>query len=306
LMALSRDQLPAVSHDPSQREGLNLEFAARWPLFAQARIFLPIADGAAANVASFQRDALTASLTVGTSAALRVAINRTSAASVPSGLWRYPISEELCVCGGALTDGGSIFGFMSRLFGITPDDVAAAAAMRPFAHGLVCQPFVSGERSTRWNPSATFALVLWTPPLPDAAVGRDVSDHTRRRPARRRGGGCAAPARHPQAPFVLLRTVADFCGWQRPRLLPHVAPNRRRRATDPPRVPANSGGSVRPRRCRLGPHLRPSIRAPPPSAGRRCRAGPVRCGRVRARAGAAGRNVCGALLFVDALWSLLN
>jgi gluconokinase len=102
---------------------LSPDFVARWPELAAARIFLPLGDGACANLGSdcglVSRSGGQGGLsvgadsplprrvtvTVGTSAAVRVVLPAPPE-RVPLGLWCYRIDEARVLLGGALTDGG--------------------------------------------------------------------------------------------------------------------------------------------------------------------------------------------------------
>jgi gluconokinase len=142
-------------------------YGKRWPMLTKARIFLPIADGAAAALGSgCDGISRVISLTVGTSAAVRVVlrspvINKTSdnavdsgsnrdacqvgdkqqqqhPIKVPVGLWCYRIDSERLIVGGALTDGGSYIEWLSALLygGDVETAMHEASMVQPSDHGL--------------------------------------------------------------------------------------------------------------------------------------------------------------------------
>ena len=60
-------------------------------------------------------------VTIGTSAAMRVYMSLAAVQNkrIPKGLWCYRITEDKVLLGGALTDGGSMYEWMSSLFSLT-------------------------------------------------------------------------------------------------------------------------------------------------------------------------------------------
>jgi gluconokinase len=64
--------------------------------------------------------------------------------------------------GGALSDGGGLFGWMKDALRLSEDDEElehALEEMEPDAHGLTLLPFWAGERSTGWHASAHGAIL---------------------------------------------------------------------------------------------------------------------------------------------------
>ena len=105
-----------------------------------------------------------AALMVGTSGALRVLYESERPQPKP-GLFLYLADARRVVEGGALSDGGNLYGWLER----TLCDASGSLAERdPSDHGLTFLPFLGGERSTGWNPHARgtiHGLTLETTPL---------------------------------------------------------------------------------------------------------------------------------------------
>lgn len=149
---------------------LKPEFARRWPLFDGVPWFPAIGDGAANNVGSgaITRDRF--ALMVGTTGAMRSVIDAPSL-DIPAGLWCYRIDRRRFVVGGALSDGGKVFEWMTeRLAGLPPgaDLELQLAEQTPGAHGLTFLPLFAGERSPNWNANARAAITgisLHTQPI---------------------------------------------------------------------------------------------------------------------------------------------
>jgi gluconokinase len=100
---------------------------------------------------------------VGTSGAMRV-MSSTEMFTIPEGLWCYRSDRRRILMGGALSNGGNVYGWMrsSLQFGDDADVEQAIAAMSPDAHGLTVLPFWAGERSPGWHASARATITGMT------------------------------------------------------------------------------------------------------------------------------------------------
>ena len=138
---------------------LNHKYAKRWPRLKTARWFPTIADGAADNIGSGCVTRHEAALMLGTSGAIRVAYKGEPPPQIPKGLWCYRIDRERVVVGGALSDGGNLYDWLTKNLKL-PRDAEEQVAHRPRgAHGLTFEPFIAGERSTDYNESARGAII---------------------------------------------------------------------------------------------------------------------------------------------------
>jgi gluconokinase len=121
-------------------------------------------DAACSNAGAGCVGSERAALMVGTSGALRVLYESERPQPKP-GLFLYLADERRVVEGGALSDGGNLYGWLER----TLADASGSLAERdPSNHGLVFLPFLGGERSTGWNPEARgtiHGLTFATTPL---------------------------------------------------------------------------------------------------------------------------------------------
>jgi gluconokinase len=148
--------LPQISEAPVF---LNAKFSKRWPRLKNAQWFPAIADGAANNIGSGCVGEGKVALMVGTSGAMRVAFEGDSPKRIPSGLWCYRIDRKRVIIGGALSDGGGLYQWLSDSLKL-PKNAETGIAKRPSAgHGLIFLPFLAGERSTGYNENATGAIL---------------------------------------------------------------------------------------------------------------------------------------------------
>jgi gluconokinase len=121
-------------------------------------------DAACSNAGAGCTERTRAALMVGTSGALRVLYESERPQPKP-GLFLYLADARRVVEGGALSDGGNLYGWLERTLG---DASGSLAERDPSDHGLTFLPFLGGERSTGWNPHARGAihgLTLETTPL---------------------------------------------------------------------------------------------------------------------------------------------
>ena len=119
-LPIEQAQLSTISDEPLQ--GLNDEWAERWPALRDVPWYPAAGDGACSNVGSgcTRNDRLT--LMVGTSGAMRV-LWRAESAQIPDGPWCYRADDKRFVMGGALSDGGNLVAWLrenARRFGGDP------------------------------------------------------------------------------------------------------------------------------------------------------------------------------------------
>ncbi len=131
------------------------------PITARGYQWFPmIGDGAANNLGSGCITPGRFGLMVGTTGAMR-AVLPAPELDIPWGAWCYRIDRRRFVVGGALSDGGKVFEWMTENFrGLEPGPAIEAelAAMVPGAHGLTFLPLFAGERSPNWNADARAAI----------------------------------------------------------------------------------------------------------------------------------------------------
>jgi len=167
-LGISTETLPKIGVPKTH---LKDDFAVRWPPLAEARLCAVVGDGAANNIGGgcSQRDKI--ALMVGTSGAMRVLYEGEPPEQLLPELWCYRADRARVVVGGALSDGGGLYRWLTDSLAL--DDSATTiedqlGAMEADAHGLTVLPFWSGERSTGWSPDARggiFGLTQQTKPI---------------------------------------------------------------------------------------------------------------------------------------------
>lgn len=177
-LSLSSDSMPPIASYDTSQTGLVEPFASRWPALKNVPFCLSVADGASANVGSGCVSPERMALTVGTSGAIRVMTDE-PIDEVPAGLWVYRLGKTHHLLGGSFSDGGSVFAWAQDTLRLPkPDQIEAELQqMPPDEHGLTVLPFLSGERSLAWSPSATatyHGLTISTTPMQMLQAGLEA------------------------------------------------------------------------------------------------------------------------------------
>ncbi len=161
LAGINAAQLPELV-DVSYRKRINKlpPGCGNWKQLPEWQI--GASDGCLANIGSdADRDGVMA-LTIGTSGAVRVLINEPVQLQKQL-LFQYAADEGRWLLGGAVNNGGNLLAWFSEVFlqgTNTPETVMLywldkAAAVPEGAEGLVCEPWVFGERAPIWDAHAT-------------------------------------------------------------------------------------------------------------------------------------------------------
>ena len=154
------DTLPTVRRNLSVP--LLEKFITRWPSLADAKLRIVVGDGASNNIGGGCNSRDRIALMVGTSGAMRVVFEGDPPTELPSSLWCYRIDDRRVVVGGALSDGGGLYRWLTQSLqlGDDPEELARElGAIKPDSHGLTILPFWSGERSTGWTGDARGAVL---------------------------------------------------------------------------------------------------------------------------------------------------
>ncbi len=157
---ISADRLPKLADYGDPMQGLAPQYASRWPALSDIPFCLAVGDGAAANVGEGCASPGSTALTVGTTGAVRAGVP-IPLPEVPRGLSVYNLSRNRILLGGAVTDAGGLFAWMSDTLNV-PDPAtleSELAALSPDGHGLTVLPFLRGERSPGWLDDARGAVI---------------------------------------------------------------------------------------------------------------------------------------------------
>ena len=152
LAGIEATQLSRLSDWDQPLTSLRPGFGRRWPELRAMPWYLPLGDGGLANVGAGASSPRWMCATIGTSAAMRVVLER-DRLTVPWGTFVYRLDRHRFVLGGALSEGGNVVRWFTDGLGLQHKKALkqAAAAAGPDSHGLTMLPFWAGERSPNWR-----------------------------------------------------------------------------------------------------------------------------------------------------------
>ena len=180
-LGVDESKLSPLGDMDTPLSGLLPAFAERWPGLKSVPWFAALGDGACSNIGSGCAGPGRAAVMIGTSGAMRVVLpSSTKLPALPRGLWRYHVDRRRLLVGGALGNGGNVFGWMRSTLALAgePEELdSTLLAREPASHGLTMLPFFTGERSVGWNPRARAAIAgmsLDTGPLDILQAGMEA------------------------------------------------------------------------------------------------------------------------------------
>ncbi len=180
-LPIDEEQLSPLTDFLTPFSGLTDEFGSRWPALRDIHWWPALGDGACSNVGSGCVSAGRTALMVGTSGAMRVMWS-TDDFTIPDGLWCYRADGRRILMGGAVSNGGNIYGWMRETLKLDSQEAIehALADTPPAAHGLTVLPFWAGERSPGWHASARATIsgmTLHTTPLDIFRAGLEATTY---------------------------------------------------------------------------------------------------------------------------------
>ncbi len=166
LAGIRSEQLSELVSTTQILRGLKPEYAEFMGLAADTPIVVGANDGCLANLGVGAIAPHQIAVTIGTSGAVRAVVPKPMT-DEQGRTFCYALTENHWVIGGPSNNGGIVLRWLRDRFcqqevaqakqqGIDPYDlmVQAATQIDPGAEGLICLPFLSGERAPYWNPNA--------------------------------------------------------------------------------------------------------------------------------------------------------
>jgi gluconokinase len=166
LIGIASDRLSELVPTTQILRGLKPEAAEAMGVDVNTPIVVGASDGVLANLGVGAIDPRQTAITIGTSSAVRSVVPQPI--TDPKGrTFCYALTADRWVIGGPSNNGGIVLRWFRDSFGqpeveqanqlgIDPYEllIKAAAAVPAGAEGLVCLPFLSGERAPYWNAAA--------------------------------------------------------------------------------------------------------------------------------------------------------
>jgi len=163
---ITADRLPELVPSDSFISGLLDEAARELDIPASTRFVAGASDGCLAQLGSNALDKGHATLTIGTSGAVRMAIDQ-PLTDQQGRLFTYVLTPGHFVTGGAINNGGIVLQWYldSFLQSATEKPLHVDAGLQqalstpPGAEGLLCLPYLHGERAPVWDGHAKGAFI---------------------------------------------------------------------------------------------------------------------------------------------------
>jgi gluconokinase len=158
LAGINDDKLSAPVNTTYKRADLNKQLASSLNLPADIPFIIGASDGCCANLGSFVTEPGVASLTIGTSGAVRITSGQ-PVYNYPAMIFNYLLNEKTFVCGGAVNNGGIALNWLIKTFLNKQlpghDDYDAVfnqiATIKAGSDGLLFLPYLYGERAPLWD-----------------------------------------------------------------------------------------------------------------------------------------------------------
>jgi len=161
LAGISPDKLSNPVNTTYKRTGLKKESALALQLNDNTIFITGASDGCCANLGSFVTEPATASLTIGTSGAIRITSPQ-PVFNYAAMVFNYLLNEKTFVCGGAINNGGIVFNWLLKCFldkKLPAHDeynlaFSKIATIPAGSDGLIFLPYLYGERAPLWDTKA--------------------------------------------------------------------------------------------------------------------------------------------------------
>ena len=156
LAGISPEQLPELVPTRHVLDGLTDEAVERTGLPAGTPVVVGAGDGPLANLGVGAVRPGVAACSIGTSGALRVAVDH-PAVDPQGGVFCYALTEDRWVVGGAINNGGATLDWVRDLLapelsrGDEAELLALAARAKPGSGGLIMLPYLLSERAPHWS-----------------------------------------------------------------------------------------------------------------------------------------------------------
>ena len=159
IAGITEDKLSAVVPVTHTETLLNKQYVDLFALKNSVPFIIGSSDGCLANIGSGVFKENEATLTIGTSGAVRITLHEPLLGENPV-LFCYPVLRNLYVKGGAVNNGGNTLQWYVKSFSINADAsdyeelIEKTKSVDAGADGLIFLPYLQGERAPIWNASA--------------------------------------------------------------------------------------------------------------------------------------------------------
>lgn len=160
---ITGDKLPLAVEGSRGLPVTNRAFLQRWGFPEHLLLYPGASDGALANLGSGALGAGEATITVGTSGAVRMTVDQPFLDPLGR-TFCYYLSPGRYVVGGAVNNGGNLLPWLADLLGLSREELFSRIPpclnkVLPGAGGLVFLPWLHGERAPYWDGGLSASFV---------------------------------------------------------------------------------------------------------------------------------------------------
>lgn len=145
--------------------GLDSTLATSLALPEHTSFFIGASDGVLANLGSLCLLPSQAAITIGTSAAVRITSTK-PVEKAEQMIFNYLLHENVFVCGGAVSNGGNVFGWLLQNLFAQHEAIKSheqlfrlVSTVAPGSDGLLFLPYLHGERAPVWDEGSSGVFV---------------------------------------------------------------------------------------------------------------------------------------------------
>ncbi|MFT3748011.1 MAG: gluconokinase [Agriterribacter sp.] len=159
IAGITGDKLSEIVPVTHMETALDKKYIEEFGLQKSIPFIIGSSDGCFANIGSGVFEENEATLTIGTSGAVRITLSQPLLNEKPA-LFCYPVLKNLYVKGGAVNNGGNVLQWYAQNFADSAEGdnyealVEKAATVQAGAEGLIFLPYLQGERAPVWNALA--------------------------------------------------------------------------------------------------------------------------------------------------------
>jgi len=158
LAGITKEQLSTPVNTTYKRVDLSAAMAETLGIDATTSFVIGASDGCCANLGSYVTEPGVASLTIGTSGAVRIT-SKQPVYNYQSMIFNYLLNADTFVCGGAINNGGIVLDWLLKTFSGKTSLAQAdydwlfgdIAGIPAGSEGLIFLPYLYGERAPIWD-----------------------------------------------------------------------------------------------------------------------------------------------------------
>ena len=155
LANINKEKLSRIVSSKWSTNKIDISFLNQLNLPTNTTIVIGSSDGCLANIGSNIIPEKEISLTIGTSAAVRITSHKKNI-DKDYAVFNYLLDENFFVCGGASNNGGNVIDWIKKKYDYqnTNEILQDAFSTPPGCEGLIIVPYFLGERAPVWNARA--------------------------------------------------------------------------------------------------------------------------------------------------------